>query len=39
MDLLFKYYSIDERRYSVSNLYKSVVVYNSLFTFNDPLKE
>lgn len=38
MDLLFKYYSIDERRYSVSNLYKSVVVYNSLFTFNDPFE-
>lgn len=38
MSLLFKYYSIDERRYSISNLYKSVVVYNSLFMFNDPFE-
>ena len=38
MNLLYKYYSIDEHRYSILNLRNSVVVYNSLFTFNDPFE-
>ena len=38
MNLLYKYYAIDERRYSISNLQNGIVVYNSLYTFNDPFE-
>lgn len=38
MDLLYKYYAIDEHRYSITNLLNEIVVYNSLFAFNDPFE-
>lgn len=38
MDLLYKYYAVDEHRYSISNLQNGVVIYNSLYTFNDPFE-
>ena len=38
MNLLYKYFSIDKDRYSITNLQNKVVVYNSLFAFNDPFE-
>lgn len=38
MDLLYKYFAIDEDSYSITNLCNELVVYNSLFTFNDPFE-
>lgn len=38
MNLLYKYFAIDEHRYSIYNLRDSVVVYNSLSNFNDPFE-